>query len=200
MDIKLNEFFKTKDVKYLIYGDTDSLYFTFSNIVEKHYKDKTPLEITRALDKLMENHLRKFINEATNNIAEFQNYYKKTIVFKREAIGSGFWCVHPTTNISTPDGDINIVDLFDSCNVGSDVCSVDNIKCMSIQPNGEQVVDDIIRVMRKYYIGDMYTITDSFGKQIKVTEDHQVLVLRGNTKTWVKAKNLKETDALIYVK
>jgi len=65
---RFNEFFKTKDVKYLLYGDTDSIYFTFGNIVEKYYKDKTPIEITGALDKLIEKYLKQFITEATNNI------------------------------------------------------------------------------------------------------------------------------------
>lgn len=92
MNKRLNEFFKTKDIKYMIYGDTDSLYFTFGNIVAKYYAGKTDLQITAALDKLMKDHISKFINEATDSISETLNYYKKTLVFKREAISSGgFW-------------------------------------------------------------------------------------------------------------
>lgn len=88
---RVNTFFKTEGKSRLIYCDTDSNFFTFGDIVEKHYKGKTDFEITTALDNLMENHLRKYIDEATDNIAKRQNYYKKTIFFKREKIcSSGF--------------------------------------------------------------------------------------------------------------
>jgi len=89
---RLNDFFKTKDVNYVVYMDTDSSFFTLGNIVKKYYADKTDEEIVTALDNLMEKHLRALINEATDHIAAAQNYYKKTIYFKREKIcSSGFW-------------------------------------------------------------------------------------------------------------
>jgi DNA polymerase elongation subunit (family B) len=120
MNMRLNEFFKTVGVKYMIYGDTDSLYFTFGNIVEKYYKGKTDLQIVAALDKLMEEHIRKFIVEATDSIATMQNYYKKTIVFKREAISSGgFWLakkkyalkVYDNEGVLYKDGDYKFMGL-----------------------------------------------------------------------------------------
>ena len=120
VNMRMNEFFKTQNHQYLFYGDTDSLYFSFGNIVEKYYKGKTDLQITDALDVLMEQHLRKFINEATDKIAENQNYYKKTIVFKREAIGSGgFWLakkkyalkVFNNEGVVYKDGDYKILGL-----------------------------------------------------------------------------------------
>ena len=90
-NIKLNEFFKTKDIDYITYMDTDSLCVTFGGMVNKYFKDRSDFQITDALDALVEKHLRHFINEATDNIAIQQNYYKKTIYFKREKIcSSGF--------------------------------------------------------------------------------------------------------------
>lgn len=89
---RLNDFFKTKDVNYIIYMDTDSSFFELDSIVIKHYSGKTDDQITSAIDKLMEQHLRKLIDEATDIISHNQNYYKKTIFFKREKIFSGgFW-------------------------------------------------------------------------------------------------------------
>ena len=71
----------------------NSSMFTFKHIVEKHYEGKTDFQITDALDKLMEDHLRPFIDEATDTIAKTQNYYKKTLHFKREKIcSSGIFC------------------------------------------------------------------------------------------------------------
>lgn len=200
INMRMNEFFKTGKHQYIIYGDTDSLYFSLGNIVEKHYKGKTDLQITAALDVLVEKYLRPYINEATDRISDMLNYYVKTLSFKREAISSsGFWCVHPSTNISTPNGDINIVDLFDSCDSIGDVREVNSIKCTSTSIDGSQIMDNITYVMRKHYIGDMYTITNVDGHQIKVTQDHQVMVLRDEFRIWVKAKDLKETDILITI-
>lgn len=90
---RLNDFFRTKDVNYIVYMDTDSSFLTFDTIVKKHYSGKTDEEIVTALDNLMEKHLRPLIEEATDKISEIQNYYKKNIYFKREKIiSSGFWC------------------------------------------------------------------------------------------------------------
>jgi DNA polymerase elongation subunit (family B) len=89
---RLNDFFKTKDVNYIIYMDTDSSFFDLNSIVKKYYIGKTDEEIVSALDNLMEKHLRLLINEATDHISKAQNYYKETIYFKREKIfSSGFW-------------------------------------------------------------------------------------------------------------
>ncbi len=198
MDMRLNEFFKTKDLKYVYYGDTDSLYMAFGNVVEKYYKGKTDLEITSALDKLMEQHLRKFVNEATDHIASVQNYYKKTIKFKREAIGSGgFWCVHPDTNIFTDKGELNIVDLFNSIGSTDDIREVTNINCLSVSTNNSEIIDTITHVMRKQYSGDMYTISTPNGYSVKVTANHLVLVLSKIGQEWVMAKNLCYSDTIV---
>lgn len=89
---RLNDFFKTTNVNYIVYMDTDSSMFTLGTVIRKHYKEYDDFKITEILDKLVENHLREFINEATNTIAKHQNYYTPTIFFKREKICSaGFW-------------------------------------------------------------------------------------------------------------
>ena len=117
---RFNDFFKTKDQKYNIYSDTDSIFFTFQNIVDKYYSDKTDLQITDALDKLMEQHLRKLVDEATDEIAIRQNFYKKTLFFKRENICSGgFWLakkkyalkVYDSEGVRYPEGDYKIMGI-----------------------------------------------------------------------------------------
>lgn len=92
---KLNEFLKTKDFKYTTYQDTDSIFFNFGPIVEKYYKDKTDLQIVDALDKLMESRINLFVNEATDDIAKRQNFYKQTLFFKREKICSAGFFLSP---------------------------------------------------------------------------------------------------------
>ena len=69
----------------------------------------------------MESHLRKFINEATENISKMLNYrLDDALVFKREAIGSGgFWLakkkyalkVYNNEGVQYDNGDFKILGL-----------------------------------------------------------------------------------------
>jgi len=117
---RFNDFFKTSNFKYTIYRDTDSCFFTFGNIVKKYWPNSTDLQITDALDKLVETKLRTFIDEATDSIATAQNHYVKTIFFKRENICSGgFWMakkkyalkVYDSEGVRYPDGDYKIMGI-----------------------------------------------------------------------------------------
>jgi len=119
-DKRFNEFFKTEGIKYTTYMDTDSVFFTFGNIVEKYWKGKTDLQIVDALDKLIETKLRPFIDEATDEIARVQQHYTKTIFFKRENICSGgFWIakkryalkVYDSEGVRMPEGDYKIMGI-----------------------------------------------------------------------------------------
>ena len=119
-DLRFNDFFKTKDYKYVKYADTDSIFFTLSNIVDKYWKGQPDLKIVDALDTLMEKKLRPYIDEATDTIARVQNHYVKTIYFKRENIcSSGFWCgrkryalkVYDSEGVRFPGGDYNIMGI-----------------------------------------------------------------------------------------
>jgi DNA polymerase elongation subunit (family B) len=117
---RFNEFFKTDNVKYTVYRDTDSCFFTLGNIVQKYWGGKTDLQIVDALDKLIETNLRPFIDEATDEIAAAQNHYTKTIFFKRENICSGgFWIakkkyalkVYDSEGVRYPLGDYKIMGI-----------------------------------------------------------------------------------------
>lgn len=119
-DKRFNEFFKTNDYKYVVYGDTDSIFFTLSNIVDKYWKGQPDLKIVDALDTLMEKKLRPYIDEATDTIARVQNHYTKTIFFKRENVCSGgFWLgkkryalkVYDSEGVRFPEGDYKIMGI-----------------------------------------------------------------------------------------
>lgn len=119
-DRRFNEYFKTEGVRYTIYRDTDSCFFTLGNIVEKYWGDKGDIPIVNALDKLIETKLRPFIDEATDEIAHVQNHHVKTIFFKRENICSGgFWMakkkyalkVYDSEGVRIPEGDYKIMGI-----------------------------------------------------------------------------------------
>lgn len=117
---RFNDFFKTDGIKYNKYSDTDSIFFTLQNIVEKYWKNQSNLKIVDALDKLIETKLRPFIDEATDHIAAVQNHRVKTIFFKRENICSGgFWVgkkryalkVYDSEGVRIPEGEYKIMGI-----------------------------------------------------------------------------------------
>jgi len=117
---RFNDFFKTDNFRYTIYRDTDSCFFTLGNVVKKYWANSTDLQITDALDKLIETKLRTFIDEATDLIATAQNHHVKTIFFKRENICSGgFWMakkkyalkVYDSEGVRYPEGDYKIMGI-----------------------------------------------------------------------------------------
>lgn len=119
-DKSFNEFFKTSGIPYVIYMDTDSVFFTLKNVVEKYWKGQPDLKIVDALDTLMEKKLRPYIDEATDTIARVQNHYVKTIYFKRENVCSGgFWLgkkryalkVYDSEGVRFPEGDYKIMGI-----------------------------------------------------------------------------------------
>lgn len=119
-DKRFNEFFKTTNIPYVVYMDTDSVFFTLKNVVEKYWVNQPDLKVVDALDSLMEKKLRPFIDEATDTIARVQNHYVKTIYFKRENICSGgFWIgkkryalkVYDSEGVRYPDGDYKIMGI-----------------------------------------------------------------------------------------
>lgn len=196
---RLNKLLGTTTTNFLVYSDTDSCFFELAPFVDKYFSGKTDAQITNALVTLYDKKIGKFVDEATDEIQHRMNVYEKSLSMKREKVASGFWCVHPSTNISTSIGDVNIAKLFDSCLPTGDVRYVDDLNCTSVSDSGENETDTITHVMRKHYSGYMYTITTPDGTQIKITEDHKVKIIRDYISMWVKAKELKESDTLIFI-
>jgi DNA polymerase elongation subunit (family B) len=199
---RLNDFFKTKNKDYVFYMDTDSSFITLDDVVKKYYSDKSDEEIVSALDKLTEKHLRPLIDEATDHISKVQNYYKKTIYFKREKIfSSGLICVHPETKIKTILGDLSIEDLYKSKKEYSSCIKIDGeTEIFNYDIVSKKIKTDVIDyVMRKSYSGFMYSFTYD-NKTVRVTENHLILVDRGKKiLVWVPAKEVMISDILVSI-
>jgi len=87
---KLNDFMnktlKTEDQDYVIAIDTDSIYLTLEDLVEKVCVDKTPEEKIAFMDKTCEKVLQPFIDGGYQELSEYMNAYCQKMQMKREVL------------------------------------------------------------------------------------------------------------------
>jgi len=95
VNLYLNNLLNTKDIEYVFYIDTDSIYLTLGTLVQKIYKNQLPSDkqkITTALDKFCESKLQKVINDSCNNLKDYLNCRSQKMQMKRESIADkGIW-------------------------------------------------------------------------------------------------------------
>lgn len=86
IDDKLNAVFKTVDHKYLVYVDTDSVYFNVGPVVQKYLSnvgDKS--EIIKRLEKMAVDIIQKNVNDIVSGACQQMNVYENKLSFKLEA-------------------------------------------------------------------------------------------------------------------
>jgi DNA polymerase elongation subunit (family B) len=87
---KLNDFMnktlKSDDKDYVIAIDTDSIYLTLEDLVEKVCVDKTPEEKIAFMDKTCEKVLQPFIDGGYQELSEYMNAYGQKMQMKREVL------------------------------------------------------------------------------------------------------------------
>ena len=78
---------------YVVYCDTDSVYITLDELVQKVFPTWVPPEkIVDFLDKVCKEKLSKVLDAACEDIASYTNAFKNAISFKREKIAdAGIW-------------------------------------------------------------------------------------------------------------
>jgi DNA polymerase elongation subunit (family B) len=91
----LNTLLNTQSVEYVFYIDTDSIYITLGDLVQKIYKNQPPTDkqkITTALDKFCESKLQGVINDSCNRLKDYLNCRTQKMQMKRESIADkGIW-------------------------------------------------------------------------------------------------------------
>lgn len=93
IDDSLNAKFGTKNHKYLVYVDTDSVYVNMKPVVEKFLKGKPDSEIVKSLEKVAVDILQKEINKVCAEVSDTLGFYENKIHFKLEAVGDkAIWC------------------------------------------------------------------------------------------------------------
>lgn len=83
IDDRLNEAFKTEGVKYLIYIDTDSLYFTLDAVFAK-YK-VTDDKAIKSIEKLAKEKITPIVNELCQQCCDTMRSFDNKLNFKLEA-------------------------------------------------------------------------------------------------------------------
>ena len=89
LDNYLNKLCETENEVYSFYSDTDSCYITLKQVVEKFLSGQKFDNIITALDRFSEDKIESTISKAMDEIVSYTNAFKKSLVFKREAIADG---------------------------------------------------------------------------------------------------------------
>lgn len=88
----LNEIFKTKDVDYILAGDTDSVYVNVQNFVDMKPELTDDEDIEKYLNNICERLLEPKIKEIYESMFEYMSFFENTMHMKREVISKGaFW-------------------------------------------------------------------------------------------------------------
>lgn len=82
----LNNKFGTKGIQYLIYSDTDSVFFNLQPVVDKFLVGKSEQQIVRAIEKLAVDVIQAEVNVICNGLAKQLNFFDNRISFKLEKV------------------------------------------------------------------------------------------------------------------
>lgn len=154
-------------------------------------------EIARAITgngRFLIKNTAKAINKKLNEVnkTESQNFY----------IYSDTDSCIGTTLIRTSDGLVKIEDIFNNSNSkvelanNSEVKKVENLKAYSVSKDLNLELNKIVYVMKHKVKKKMFKIKIN-DKEVEITEDHSIMVLRGNKLISIKPKDILKTDKLI---
>lgn len=180
----------------------NSVYVTLDGLVKQLIKQKGELPAEKVVD-FIDTFCHKIIEpklaEIYNNLANYMNAYVNTMVMKQEKISE---CFHPNSYIDhlgmtieeyfrIADSEIEYLGNTELKEVSEKTKSY-NIKSKKLEN------DEIYAVMRKKYSGYMYRFESDAGKVIEVTEDHLLAIECGDCIIYKKAKEINESDRLIF--
>ena len=88
----MNKVLKTDDKDYVIAIDTDSIYLTLEDLIEKVAGDKDTDGKIKYMDKVCEELFQPFIDNTYQKLAEYMNAYSQKMIMKREVLADkGIW-------------------------------------------------------------------------------------------------------------
>ena len=86
LNAMLNKTLKTEDQDYVVAIDTDSIYLTLENLVEKVAVDKDTAGKIKYMDRICEEVIQPFIDQGYQELAEYMNAYSQKMQMKREVL------------------------------------------------------------------------------------------------------------------
>lgn len=88
----VNKILKTEGKDFVIAIDTDSIYLSMEELVEKFASDKDDAAKIKYMDKVCEDIFQPFIDNTYQKLAEYMNAYSQKMVMKREVLADkGIW-------------------------------------------------------------------------------------------------------------
>ena len=88
----LNKVMKTEGKDFVIAIDTDSIYLTLEELVEKVCEGKTDDQKIKYMDKVCEEIFQPFIDQTYQRLGEYMNAYSQKMIMKREVLADkGIW-------------------------------------------------------------------------------------------------------------
>ena len=92
MNEYLNKILNTDGKDYVIASDTDSIYVTMGDLVEKVMGESPKEKIVDFIDKICSEKIEPFIDKCYDELAEYMNSYRQKMIMKREVIAEkGIW-------------------------------------------------------------------------------------------------------------
>ena len=94
LNVKLNEMFKTKDIDYVVFNDTDSAGLDLSYLVNKMFgEDQSDIQkIVNFIDKFEKTYIDPFMAQEFEKLTDYLNCFQNKISMKREVIADkGLW-------------------------------------------------------------------------------------------------------------
>lgn len=88
MNNYFNDLFNTGDRDFIIYGDTDSIFFDMSEFINKFKPIGTVQEKVDFIDSVCENKISKVLDKCYTELFEYTNGKVHKLFYKREAISS----------------------------------------------------------------------------------------------------------------
>jgi DNA polymerase elongation subunit (family B) len=88
----MNKIMKSDNKDYVIAIDTDSIYLSMEDLVEKVAGDKDTAGKIKYMDKVCEEIFQPFIDNTYQKLAEYMNAYSQKMIMKREVLADkGIW-------------------------------------------------------------------------------------------------------------
>ena len=86
LNAMLNKTLKTENEDYVVAIDTDSIYLTLENLVEKVAVNKDTEGKIKYMDRICEEVIQPFIDQGYQELAEYMNAYSQKMQMKREVL------------------------------------------------------------------------------------------------------------------
>ena len=163
LNVYLNKILDTTEVDYVIASDTDSVYITFDELVNKVFEKGSDIKkIVNFLDTIAKEKLEPFINKSYEGLAKEMNAYDQKMVMSREVIADkGIWTakkryilnVHDSEGVRYKEPKLKIMGIESAKSSTPAPCREKIKEAMNIIMNGdEKMLNTFIQEFREEFM------------------------------------------------